>query len=400
MSNQYDLIVVGLGGMGSAALYQAAKAGFNVLGIDRFMPPHEFGSSHAETRITRLAVGEGPEYLPLVARSHEIWRELEAETGQRLLYQPGLYIIARNSASSTSDSHWDRFVHRTADVAAAADVPYEIRTPEQVRAHVPQVLIQDDDDAGFEPTGGVVLSEQAVKTQLKLAQQLGAATQFDAPVVDIEFDANSVTVMTERDRYEAEKAIISAGAWMRDFLPSAKQDLLRVTRQVVYWFEVEERAAFSTDQFPGVLWLGDTTEDYMGIFPIPPHCLPGIKVLTEQFHTAADPATVPRTVTQDEIEQFYQEFVARKLTGVTPNCIKASVCLYTNTPDEHFIIDHHPDSERVIVASPCSGHGFKHSAAIGESMVQLAMNGKSEIDLSSFGFARLANNNGTRTSTD
>lgn len=388
--NQFDLIVIGLGGMGSAALYQAAKAGVNALGIDRHTPPHEFGSSHAETRITRLAVGEGPEYLPLVARSHEVWRELEAETGEPLLYQSGLYIIARNSASGTADSHWDRFVHRTADVAASVDIPYQIRTPEQVRTHVRQVLIEDGDDAGFEPTGGVVLAERAVDTQIKLAQKLGASTRFDEPVVDIAFDADSVTVVTAQGRYRAAKVIVSAGAWMSEFFPSAKRDLLRVTRQVVYWFEVEDRARFSTDCFPGILWLGDTTEDYMGIFPVIPNGLPGIKLLTEQFHTATDPHSVLRTVTQDEIDHFYQTFVARKLTGVTRNCIKAAVCLYTNTPDEHFIIDHHPDSDRVIVASPCSGHGFKHSAAIGELMVQWAIDGESEIDLSSFSLARFA----------
>lgn len=386
----YDLIVVGLGAMGSGALYQAAKAGVKVLGIDRYSPPHEFGSSHAETRITRLAVGEGPEYLPLVARSHEIWRELEAETGQPLLYQSGGYFIARNNASGTNDSHWDRFVQRTADMASVADIPFEIRTPAAVRQHIPNLLIEDDDEVGYEPSGGVVLSERAVETQLKLARQLGAQVQTNEPVLEIKFEADGVTVVTERDRYQADKVIISTGAWMRDFLPKPQQTLLRVTRQVVYWFEVEDPAVFSTDRFPFVLWLGDTTEDYMGIFPMPPNTTPGIKLLTEQFHTATDPTSVSRTVTKAEIDEYYQKFVERKLKGVTSNCLKAAVCLYTNTPDEHFIIDHHPESERVIVASPCSGHGFKHSAAIGEAMVQLAMRRKSEIDLSSFGFARFS----------
>lgn len=389
MGHHYDLIIVGLGAMGSAALYQAAKSGVNVLGIDRYSPPHEFGSSHAETRITRLAVGEGPEYLPLVARSHEIWRELEAQMGQPLLYQPGLYIIARNDAASTADSHWDRFVQRTADVAASANIPYEIRSPAQVQAHIPQVLIGENDTAGFEPSGGVVLSERAVEMQIKLATEAGAAVQTDEPVRDVQFDADGVTVITQRDRYQANKVIVSAGAWMKDFFPTVQKDLLRVTRQVVYWFEAEDQAAFSTDRFPGILWLGNTTEDYMGIFPAPPGSS-GIKLLTEQFHTATDPATVSRAITQDEIDHFYQNFVARKLMGLTAKCVKSAVCLYTNTPDDHFIIDHHPDSERVIVASPCSGHGFKHSAAIGEAMVQLAMSGTSTIDLSLFGFARFS----------
>ena len=226
--------------------------------------------------------------------------------------------------------------------------------------------------------------------QIKLACGLGATTRLNEPVVDMAFDADSVTVITAQNRYQAAKVIVSAGAWLRDFVPTAKQDLMRVTRQVVYWFAVEEPAQFSTDSFPFFLWLGDTTEDYMGIFPTPPNSILGIKLLTEQFHTSTDPASVARTVTQAEVDHFYNKFVTRRLTGVTPNCIKAAVCLYTNTPDEHFIIDYHPESARVVVASPCSGHGFKHSAAIGEAMVQLVMTGASEIDLSSFSLRRFA----------
>lgn len=388
MGKSYDLIIVGLGAMGSAALYQAARAGAKVLGIDRYAPPHDFGSSHAETRITRLAVGEGPQYIPLVARSHAIWRELEAQTGERLLYQSGGYIITKRNPSSTVDSHWDYFVQRTADVAQLADVPFEIRTPAEVRAHLPFVLTSDDDQAGYEPSGGVVLAERAVAAQLELAQGLGATTRLNEPVVELRFGADSVTVVTPRDRYVADQVIVAAGPWMRDFLPPSRRDLLRVTRQVVYWFEVEEPARFSTDRFPFFIWVGDTTEDYFSTFPMPPGGLPGLKVLTEQFVTATDPASVRRAVTQAEIDAFYNEFVLRRIEGVTPHCIKAAVCLYTHTPNEHFLIDRHPDCGRVLLASPCSGHGFKHSAAIGESTVQLALTGTSAIDLSPFGWAR------------
>lgn len=385
---QYDLIVIGLGAVGSAALYQAAKAGATVLGIDRYAPPHEFGSSHAETRITRLAVGEGPEYLPLVARSHEIWRELEAQTGERLLYQPGGYIIQRRNASSTVDSHWNQFVGRTAAVAGRAGIPFEMRTPAQVRAHLPCILIDDDDEAGYEPSGGVVLCERAVAAQLALAANRGATVRTNEPVVELLYETDGVSVVTSRERYRAERVIVCTGAWMRDFLPKPKDDLLRVTRQVVYWFQVADPALFSTECFPFFIWTGDTTEDYFSIFPIPSGGIPGIKLLTEQFVTATDPASVSRTVTQDEIDAFYDHFVTRKIRGVTRNCVKAAVCLYTHTPDDHFLIDFHPDSQRVLVASPCSGHGFKHSAAVGEAMVQRALNGTSEIDLSPFGWSR------------
>lgn len=396
MTNHYDIIIVGLGAMGSAALYQATKAGAKVLGLDRYAPPHSFGSSHAETRITRLAVGEGPQYLPFVARSHQIWRALEEKTGQTLLYQPGGYIITSSEATGTErhpngmDSHWNRFVERTAEVAQQANIPFERRTVEAVKAHQPAILIRDCDQVGFEPSGGVVMCERAISLQIALAQQCRATVtvQMNEPVTHLAFDQDAVTVVTEQDRYTAEKAIISSGAWLSDFLPATAKDLLTVTRQVVYWFEVEDPAQFSTDHFPFVIWLGDQADDYFSAFPMPPDGVPGLKVLTEQFALTTDPRSVSRQVRQADIDHFYEAFVSKKLVGVKPNCLQTAVCLYTNTPDDHFIIDYHPDSQRVIIASPCSGHGFKHSAAIGEAMVQLALHGQSELDLSHFKFAR------------
>ncbi len=390
MRNHYDIIIVGLGAMGSAALYQAAKAGAKVLGLDRYAPPHSFGSSHAETRITRLAVGEGPQYLPFVARSHQIWRALAEETGQRLLYQPGGYIITPRETRGTEDSHWNRFVERTAEVADQANIPFERRTVEAVKAHQPAILIRDSDQVGFEPSGGVIMCEEAVRTQIVLAQGFKetVTVQMNEPVIHIAFDQDAVTVVTEQGRYTAEKAIVSCGAWLSDFLPTRARDLLTVTRQVVYWFEVEDPTQFSTDHFPFLIWLGDQADDYFSAFPMPPDGVPGLKVLTEQFALTTDPRSVSRQVRQRDIDHFYEAFVSKKLVGVKPNCIQTAVCLYTNTPDDHFIVDYHPDSQRVIIASPCSGHGFKHSAGLGEAMVQLALHGQSELDLSHFKFAR------------
>ncbi|MEM7030070.1 MAG: N-methyl-L-tryptophan oxidase [Chloroflexota bacterium] len=386
---QFDLIVVGLGAMGSATLYQAAKAGATVLGIDRYHPPHQFGSSHAETRVTRLAVGEGPEYLPFVARSHEIWRELEVETGQPLLYQSGGYIVMPSDATWTKDSHWDQFVARTDNVAQSAGIPFEVQTPTVLKERHPNILVRDKDQVGFEPTGGVILCEKAVETQLALAQNLGATVRYNEPVINVEWDADSATVITKQGHYQADKVILTAGAWLSStLLPPKAQDLLRVTKQVVFWFEVEDPTLYSSDHFPFFIWLGDTTDDYFALFPMTPNGIPALKMLTEQFDVDTDPATVSREVSQLEIDQFYEDYVLRKMTGVTPRCLKTAVCLYTNTPDDHFILDYHPQSERVIVASPCSGHGFKHSPAIGESLAQLALTGQSKFDLSLFSLKR------------
>lgn len=333
-------------------------------------------------------MGEGSQYLPFVARSHEIWRELEAQTGQPLLYQPGLYLIAPKDASRTGGGHWDRFVERTAVIAQNANIPFEIRTPTAVRAHQPPILVDDRYNIGFEPTGGVVMCELAIETQLTLARQLGAAIHPNEPVLDVAFDAYTVTVTTAQNSYQAAKAVVAAGAWMSDFMPAQHKEQLSVTRQVVYWFEVEDPTLFFVDHFPGIIWQGEELADYAGVFPMIPDGLPGIKLLTEQFVETTDPHTVSRTVSAAEIETYYQTIISGKVAAITPNCIKATVCLYTNTPDDHFIIDYHPDSERVILASPCSGHGFKHSASLGEAMAQLALNGESKRDLSAFRLAR------------
>lgn len=387
MRKHFDIIVIGLGAMGSAAVYQLARRGAHVLGLDRYEPPHTFGSSHAETRITRLAVGEGASYIPLVARSHEIWRELEASSGRALLFETGGYIVEAGSSEVTG--HWGNFVGRTAEVARQAGVPYELLTPAEVRARQPVLLIEDQDQVGFEPTGGVVLSEAAITTQLTLARQLGAAIQINEMVTEVKWTAAEVTVKTTKGRYTAGQAIVAAGAWIRDFVPLAQQNHFRITRQVAYWFAPENPAAFSTNCFPFFLYIGRTPAEYFGAFPMPPHGIAGVKVLTEQYAEATDPATVQREISAEEINYFYHTFVARRLTGLTSRCVQAAACLYTHTPDADFVIDHHPDSRRILIASPCSGHGFKHSAAVGECLAQLLLEGKSKIDIQPFAFARL-----------
>ena len=383
----FDLIIIGVGAMGSAALYQAAQAGLRVLGIDRYQPPHEFGSSHAETRISRLAVAEGADYLPFVARSHEIWQEIYAKTGKPLFHQTGGYMIGRKGTTQTNHYRWGEFIQRTSEIATAANIPFERRTPQEVGRHLPNVVLRNDDEIGYEPSAGVVLSEEAIRTQIELALTLGATLHVNEPVLAVDHQANGVTVKTAHHCYQAPKVIVMAGPWVHDFIPPTKQALLRVTRQAVYWFETETREQFSTDNFPFLMWLGDRPEDAMGVFPIPPNGVPGLKMLTEQLHTTTNPHEVSRVVTPEETAQFYEQFVPQTLRGVTPNCVKSAVCLYTSTPNDHFIIDYHPDSERVIIASPCSGHGFKHSAAMGEALVQLATAGKSDLDLTPFHWA-------------
>lgn len=379
---RFDLIVVGLGGMGAATLFHARRQGLRVLGIDRYDPPHELGSSHAETRVTRLAVGEGEQYLPFVKRSHEIWRELEAETGESLLHQSGSCIITTRDAAD--ETRWKDFVVATADVANAGGIDFRLLEPAELRLEQPAILVRDEDRVGIEPTGGVVMAERAVGLQLSLARTEGAEVRMNEPVIAVDPDDDGVTVTTGQGAYRADRVVLSTGAWMPEITSPTDSAELTVTRQVVFWFEVEDMSVFSTDRFPTIIWVGDSIDDYIGVFPIPPDGTRGIKVLGEQFAKPTDADSVDRTVGAEEIASFHERLIVPRLAGVTPNCLRAAVCLYTNTPDDHFLIDTDPRSERIIAMSPCSGHGFKHSTGLGEAVAQLVATGSSDLDLSPF----------------
>jgi len=381
-SDPYDLAVVGLGAMGSAVTFHATRMGLSVLGIDRFDPPHGMGSTKAETRITRVAVGEGPQYLPFVARSHEIWRELEAETGCELLIECGGLIITEQVP--VPGQRWEDFVTETARIAAEGSVAFELLTPTKLRSRHPFILVPDERNAGFEPTAGLVMAERCVEVQLSLARSGGADVATNTLVTGLEPDGDSVIVHTETGVHRARNVVLATGPWIPELAAPSHVEPLSITRQVVYWFEVDDLDSFTTDAIPFVMWIAQRDEDYIGLFPMPPGGTPAVKILGEQFLETTDPASVNRDVSQAEIDEFYDTHVAPKFVGVTRNCLKAEVCLYTNTPDDHFLIDSDPRSDRIVVMSPCSGHGFKHSTALGEAVAQQIVAGRSDLDLSPF----------------
>ena len=386
--SHYDAIVVGLGAMGSATLYQLAKAGARVLGIDQYRPPHNLGSTHGESRITRLATGEGAAYVPFAQRSHEIWRELEAASGEQLLSLSGGLILCPRQTSAHFHGQGD-FVKQTATIAKQFGIAHEVLDPAVVRQRWPQLRVGDQDYGYYEPTGGIVAVEKAVATQLRLAQQRGATIHVAERVNDYQATTEGVTVRTDRGSYQAEKVILTAGAWLADLLPLPLRQQIAVYRQVIYWFAAEEPAQFAAEHFPFVIWIGDHQEEFFSTFPYDQAGTPGLKVLTEEYISTVDPERVDRVVHEHEINRMYHDFVVRRMNGIQPTCLKTGVCLYTNTPDDHFLLDFHHTNERVIVASPCSGHGFKHSAAIGETLAQLALTGRSTLSISAFAFARL-----------
>ena len=386
--NAFDLVVVGLGAMGAAALYHARRQGLRVLGIDRHRPPHELGSTHAETRITRLAVGEGAPYLPFVRRSHELWRDLEARSGEQLLHQSGGLIVT--GPGSRPGARWADFTSATARIAREAGIGFDLLDASTATARYPAIVGLDRHQVGFEPTGGIVMAERALSVQLTLAEADGAIVHTDETVDDVVPGGDHVDVVTDRDSYRSRHVVLSTGPWVRELADPSDGALTSVTRQVVYWFEVDDPDAFTIERFPFVMWIGASDAEYLGVFPIPPGGTSALKVLGEQFESTTDPETVDRTVSPSEIDAFYEHCVEPRIAGVNRRCVRATVCLYTNTPDDHFLIDSDPRSDHITVMSPCSGHGFKHSAALGEAVAERVATGTSTLDLDPFRRRRFA----------
>ncbi len=384
---RYDVIVVGLGAMGSAALYQASKRGARVLGIDRYDPPHNMGSSHGDTRVTRQAIGEGDFYMPFIRRSDAIWRELEAASGSQLVHRCGGLIIAPAVESTAFHGAGD-FVEASARIARQHKIAHDILSADEIMRRFPLLKPRPGDRGYYEPGAGVLRPERCIATQLALAARAGATIRKNERVLGYDERAEGLTVRTERGSYQADKLILAAGAWMAEFMPSEYRESLRVCRQVIYWFEADDIRAFRPEVFPWIIWIGDQLEDFWGGFPTPADGVQGVKALTEQYHQATHPDAVQREVTPAESADMFARLTQPRLKGLRDRLLRAEVCLYTVTPDEHFVIDWHPASRRVVLASPCSGHGFKHSAAIGESLAEMALEGGSQLDVSAFGLAR------------
>ncbi|ACA14703.1 Sarcosine oxidase [Methylobacterium sp. 4-46] len=387
MSRTYDVAVIGLGAMGSATLFQLARRGAAVIGLDRFAPPHAMGSSHGETRITRQAVGEGRDYVPFVLESHRIWRQLEAETGETLLNACGVLVMGPGRGPTSHHGKPD-FVGRSRDAALAFGIPHEMLTGAEVARRFPQFLnLAGDEKAYYEPGGGYVLPERCIAAQLRRAEALGAEIRTGTEVLGLEQDASGVTLRTRDGAIRAARAVVSAGAWTAPLLGSAFARLLTVRRQVLHWFALDDVGAYGPGA-PVFVWMhGASDVDYLYGFPPGPgdHRL---KVATEQYATRTTADSIDRAVSPEESAEMYRLHVAGRLAGATPRVAEAAACLYTITPDRGFIIDRHPDHDRVTVVSACSGHGFKHSAGIGATVAESLTEGRSAIDLAPFRLGR------------
>ncbi len=378
--NTADVAVVGLGAMGSASLYQLARRGARVIGIDRHVPPHIYGSSHGETRITRQAIGEGAAYVPLVLRSHQIWRELEAQTGASLFLACGGLILS-GAVGQALHHGKPQFLERTLEAARQFGIPHEVLNPAQIEARFPQFSLKGDEIGYYEPGAGLVYPERCVQVQLEQAQRLGAAVHTGETVRRIIPLKDGVEIETDQARYQAAQVVVSVGAWAAELLGEPLARVLRVYRQVLFWLEAQDPQAYLPERFPIFIWMfGSAEGEHFYGFP---QVSQGVKVATEQAHTHTHPDQVERQVSEAETQAMLR-YVRGRLRGLGPGCLRSATCLYTSTADGDFILDHHPDSERILVASPCSGHGFKHSAAVGEALAELALHGQTPFDLTPF----------------
>lgn len=371
---RFDTIVIGVGAMGSAACYHLARRGQRVLGLERFDIPHSQGSSHGVNRIIRLAYYEDPSYVPLLRRAYALWRELEQGFGEQLLFITGSIDASEGDSWLFEQSRLSCDLH---------GLPYEVLTSAELRDRYPAYHLPEGHLALLQPEGGFVASERAIVAHVLGAIEAGGEIHAREAVTGWEYSSDGVIVETTRGRYEASKLVLSAGAWMGDLTPGLAPLLTR-ERQVLGWFQPTRPALFEPASFP-VFNLAHGDDRYYG-FPV--FDVPGFKFgRYHHRHEVIDPDTMNREP-EGADEELLREAAGRYFPdGVGPT-MSLKACIFTNSPDEHFILDLLSGDGRVVVASPCSGHGYKFASVIGEVVADLAVSGETAHDIGLFRFDR------------
>ncbi|SOC41484.1 N-methyl-L-tryptophan oxidase [Ureibacillus acetophenoni] len=374
------MIVVGAGSMGMAAGYFLSKQGIKTLLVDAFDPPHTKGSHHGETRIIRHAYGEGREYVPFALRGQELWYELEKKTHHKIFTQTGVLVYGPKGESD--------FVAETMEAAKVHSLTVDLLEGEGLNERWPGITVPDNFNAIYEPNSGVLFSENCIRAYRELAEANGAQVLTNTAVEDFEVTEDLVTIHTAKGSYTAEKLIVSMGAWNSKLLSKLGVTIpLQPYRQAVGFFEADESLYSSNVDFPA--FMVDTTNGIYYGFPSFGGC--GLKVGYHTFGQAGDPDTINREFGAfSEDEANLRKFLAEYMPGANGKLIKGSVCIYTKTPDEHFVIDLHPEYSNVAIAAGFSGHGFKFSSVVGETLSQLVTTGKTEHDISIFSINRPA----------
>jgi sarcosine oxidase len=369
-----DVIVIGAGSMGSMALWRLARRGVAAVAFEQFAPGHDLGSGHGESRMTRTAYFEGPEYVPLVQAALPLWRQLEAEAGVELLTMTGGLMIGRRDGG---------LVPGALHSARAHGLACELLGPGEAAARFPQHRLAAGEVALWEEGAGVLRPERAIRAAAGRAVALGAELVTGVRVTAIEPDAYGVTVRAGDAVHRARHAIVCAGPWLGRLLPDVGLPL-EVERQVMTWFPAPDPAAFAPDRFPVFVHEGGERTGY----GLPSLDGATVKVAIHHGGRPGDPDALERAVTESDVAPA-AAFVADTLRGLTPVPSRGVVCMYTNTPDRHFVVGEVGPAS-VTVVSACSGHGFKFAPVMGEIAADLALEGRTTHDIGRFSPARFS----------
>ncbi|HWE96936.1 MAG TPA: N-methyl-L-tryptophan oxidase [Tepidisphaeraceae bacterium] len=367
--NTFDVIVIGIGAMGSSACHHLARRGARVLGLEQFDIPHALGSSHGSSRMIRLAYYEHPDYVPLLRRAYELWDELEGVSGQKLLYRTGgLYMGPPDG----------EIVGGAIRSAREHGLAHEVHDRDQIRRKFPQFEIPEHWVGLFEPEAGFLAPERVIAAYAQVALRAGAEVRGRETVIEWTSDSRGVRVRTNKGEYHAAHLVFCGGPWSGKLV----RDLgvtLTVTRQVLGWVWPRDPDAFALGKLP--VWAIDHLDGTIHYgFPMIDD-VPGFKLAHHRPGPATDPDRVERDARPGD-EDTFRPILRTMIPSADGTLLSMKVCLYTNTPDGHFILDRHPAHDNVTIACGFSGHGFKFASVIGEILADLAIDGSTKLPVS------------------
>ncbi len=366
-SDARETIVIGIGGMGSAACVELARRGVNVLGIEQFRLGHDRGSSHGESRIIRKAYFEHPDYVPLLHRAYELWNKLEKDTGRNLFRPTGLVLSGPADGETIQGARLSAKQH---------GLELQNFTAVEASKRFPGFVFPADHDVAFEPGAGTLLVDDCVRAQIDEAIRMGATIVDNEKVVDWSSDGQSVSVKTDRNEYHAKSLIVTGGAWASECLRSLGLPL-NVVRKFVGWFPCDS-ANFLENRGCPTFYFEMPHGTFYG-FP----SFDGTMVKVAE-HSGGEPVDDPLTVDREcHPSDFIRlnSFLTQCLPEVNPGPVRHSICLYTRTPDQHFVIDLHPEWKNVAFAAGFSGHGFKFCPVVGEVLADLIQQGETSLPI-------------------